>query len=162
MATLNAAAAMLARTAQRMGNDMNVLLAVDGSASSARAVAHLIARLDRWRERPAVHLLYVHPPIPVGRVQEFIGHDSLERYYREESLPHLADAERLLADAGVAYTRHIHVGSPAEVIARVAGELACSELILGNVGRGALADAVLGSVAHQVLRLAPCPVLLVK
>ncbi|MBW7902451.1 MAG: universal stress protein [Rhodocyclaceae bacterium] len=141
---------------------MSVLLAVDGSESSAHAVAHLIADLGRWRERPAVHLLHVHPPIPVGRAGEFIGHDSLERYYREESLAQLAEAERLLAAAGVPYVRHIHVGSPAELIVRVAGELGCDRIVLGNGGRGALADAVLGSVAHRVLRLASCPVLLVK
>jgi nucleotide-binding universal stress UspA family protein len=145
-----------------MGNIMKILLAVDGSEASDRAVAHVISSLGQWRSPPDLHLLYVHPPIPVGRVQSFVSHESFESYYRDESRPHLASAERLLADAGVTFTRHIHVGHPAEVIVHLAGELGCSQIILGNVGHGALASAVLGSVANQVLRLAACPVLLVK
>ncbi|HEX5803334.1 MAG TPA: universal stress protein [Azospira sp.] len=141
---------------------MKLLLAVDGSACSDHAVAHVIASLDRWREAPELHLLHVHPPIPVGRVQQFVSQDSLERYYRDESAAQLASAERLLAAAGVACTRHIHVGPAAEVIVRVAEELGCAEIVLGNLGRSALAEAVLGSVAHAVLCRATLPVLLVK
>ena len=141
---------------------MKFLMAVDGSGCSDRAVAQLIARIGEWRNLPEVHLLYVHPPIPIGRVQAHIGHDSLESYHREESLPHLASAESALAAAGVAFTRHIHVGEPADVVARVAAELGCDLIVMGNQGRSAVADAVLGSVAHRVLRLAHCPVLLVK
>lgn len=141
---------------------MKFLLAVDGSTGAERAVAELVQRVAEWRTAPEVHLLYVHPPIPIGRVQSHIGHDTLESYYREESRPHLASAERTLAAAGVAFTHHIHVGEPADVIARVAAELACDWIVMGNKGRSAVADAVLGSVAHRVLHLAHCPVLLVK
>jgi len=139
-----------------------LLLAVDGSACAEGAVVRLIADIDLWRERPELHLLHVHPPIPVGRVQSFVSHESFERYYREESLPQLAGAERLLERAGVAFVRHIHVGPAAEVIVRVADELGCTWIVLGNVGRSALADVVLGSVAHEVLRRARCPVLLIN
>lgn len=141
---------------------MKILLAVDGSACSDRAVAHVLATAAGWREMPEVHLLYVHPPIPVGRVQAHIGHDTLENYYREESSPHLASAEQALAAAGVTFTRHVHVGEAADVVARVAADLACDWIVMGNQGRSAVAEAVLGSVSHRVLHLAPCPVLLVK
>lgn len=141
---------------------MKILLAVDGSAYSERAVAHVIATVAAWREAPEIHLLYVHPSIPVGRVQSHIGHDTLENYYREESLPHLAVAESALYTAGLVFTRHIHVGEAADVVARVADELACDWIVMGNKGRSAVAEAVLGSVSHRVLHLAHCPVLLVK
>ncbi|MCP5268847.1 MAG: universal stress protein [Zoogloeaceae bacterium] len=141
---------------------MKLMLAVDGSACSDRAVAEVVATFGVWREEPEVHLLYVHPPIPIGRVQHHIGHDSLDNYYREESLPHLASAEAALNAAGIAYTRHIHVGDPAELVVSVAADLACGWIVMGNQGRAAVVDAVLGSVAHRALRLAHCPVLLVK
>lgn len=141
---------------------MKFLLAVDGSGSSERAVAELISRIGEWRTMPEVHLLYVHPPIPIGRVQSQIGHHTLDSYYREESLPHLATAENALTAAGVAFVRHIHVGEPADVVARVSAELGCDLIVMGNQGRSAVADAVLGSVSHRVLKLAHCPVLLVK
>jgi len=139
-----------------------LLIAVDGSPSAERAVAQVIADLgDRCRP-PELHLLYVHPPLPVGRVQAFIGEGSLTRYYREESLPYLAGAERLLQAADAPYTRHLHVGPAAETIVRVADELGCDTIVLGNGGHGRLAGAALGSVAHAVLHRAVCPVLLVK
>lgn len=141
---------------------MKILLAVDGSGCSDRSVAELISRHGEWRNAPEVHLLYVHPHIPVGRVQSHIGHDALDSYYREESLPHLASAERALTTAGITFTHHIHVGEPAEVVAHVAAELGCDWILMGNKGRSAVADVVLGSVAHRVLHLAHCPVLLVK
>ncbi len=141
---------------------MKILLAVDGSASSARAVAQVAALAAELRTAPEIHLLHVHPAIPDARVRQHVPHGDLERYYREESLPHLAAAEAALNAAGLAFTRHLHVGEAAEIIAKLAAEHGCERIVMGTHGRSAVADAVLGSVSHRVLHLAPCPVLLVK
>ena len=141
---------------------MKLLLAVDGSACAERAVAQVISNAGSWREAPELHLLYVHPAIPIGRVQSHIGHDTLESYYREESRPHLMSAENALTAAGLDFKRHIHVGEAADVVVRVATELGCDWIVMGSKGRSAVAEAVLGSVSHRVLHLAHCPVLLVK
>lgn len=139
-----------------------VLVPVDGSTCSDRAVAQFIEHAAWFRETPEVHLLHVHAPIPVGRVQQHVGHEMLETYYREESEVLLASAEKLLRDAGLAFSRHIHVGSAAEIIVKLARELGCDIIFMGTHGRGALPAVVLGSVASKVLHLADCPVLLVK
>jgi len=139
-----------------------ILIPVDGSACSDRAVAQLIEHAAWFRETPEIHLLHVHPPIPVGRVQQHIGHETLAAYYREESEALLASAEALLNDAGLAFTRHIHVGPTAEVIAKLAAELECDIVFMGTHGRGALPAALLGSVASKVLHLADRPVMLAK
>lgn len=141
---------------------MNILLAVDGSACSLRAVDHLIGHVSWFAEAPAIHLVHVHPPIPIGRVQAHIGKETLEAYYREEAEAEIEAARARLDAAGCTYTPHLHVGQPAEVIARLAGELGCELIVMGSHGRGALAGLVAGSVATRVLHLAPCPVLLVK
>lgn len=141
---------------------MRILLAVDGSPCAERAAAFAIAHAAQLREAPELHLLHVHPPIPIGRVQAHVGHETLQAYYREESEAALASARQSLDGRGVAYTAHIHVGQPAEVIAKVAGELGCSLIIMGSHGRSAVVSLVAGSVASRVLHLAPCPVLLVK
>lgn len=141
---------------------MKILLPVDGSECSLRAVDHLITHATWFRDVPEIHLLQVHAPIPIGRVQAHVGRDTLHAYYLEESQELLIAAQKKLDAAGRFHTTHIHVGQPAEVIAKVAGELACDLIIMGTHGRSGMAGLVTGSVANRVLFLANCPVLLVK
>jgi len=139
-----------------------VLIPVDGSACSDRALGQFVAHAAWFRETPEIHLLHVHAPIPIGRVQQHIDHETLERYYREDSEAQLASAETLLTKAGLAFQRHIHVGPAAEIIVKLARELGCDMVFMGTHGRGALPAAVLGSVASKVLHLADRPVMLAK
>lgn len=141
---------------------MKILIPVDGSECSLRAVDHLIAHTAWFRDVPEIHLLQVHAPIPIGRVQAHVGRDTLHAYYREESQELLIAAQKKLDTAGRFHTTHIHVGQPAEVIAKVASELACDLIIMGTHGRSGMAGLVTGSVANRALSLATCPVLLVK
>ena len=142
---------------------MNILLAIDGSTGSQRATDHLVnVLLPALRQAPTVHLLYVHPPLPIGRVQAHIGHEVLERLYREEGDALLDPLQAQLEDAGVTVVRHLHVGEPATVIAKLGDEYACDWLLLGSHGRGGVAGALLGSVATKVRHLSERPVLLIK
>lgn len=141
---------------------MKILLAVDGSDSSLRAVDHLIGLVAQWRTPPEVHLLHVHPPIPLGRVQAHIGKETLAAHYREEGEAALATAQQRLTAAGLAYTPHLHVGLPAEVIVHQAELLAVDQVVIGSHGRTALAGALLGSVAQKLAHLLKIPLLLVK
>lgn len=141
---------------------VRILLPVDGSDCALRAVDHLIAHTGWFSSVPEIHLLNVHPPIPIGRVQAHVGKETLHAYYLEESQAQLLEAQRRLDAAGRFHTTHIHVGQPAEVITRLAAELACDLIVMGSHGLGALAGAVAGSVASRVLHLSACPVLLVK
>ncbi|MFO0866294.1 MAG: universal stress protein [Gemmataceae bacterium] len=54
------------------------------------------------------------------------------------------------------------VGVAAEEIVRLAEELHCDLIVMGTHGRTGLRRVLMGSVAEQVLRKAPCPVLTVK
>lgn len=141
---------------------MKILLPVDGSECSLRAVDHLITHCAWFSEVPEVHLLNVHAPIPIGRVQAHIGSEALHAYYLEESQAVLLGTQARLDAAGLFHTTHIHVGQAAEVIAKVASELACDLIVMGGHGRSGVAGLIMGSVANRVLHLAHCPVLLVK
>jgi nucleotide-binding universal stress UspA family protein len=59
--------------------------------------------------------------------------------------------------AGVEYETELIPGDPAEVVANVAEVRGAHEIILGTRGFGPV-RAVLGSVAHGLLHLAPCAV----
>ena len=101
---------------------MKILLPADGSACSLRAVDQLIAHIDCLREVPEIHLLHVHLPIPIGRVQAHVGKETLHAYYLEEGQQQLQAAQQKLDGAGRFHTTHIHVGQPAEVIGKMAAE----------------------------------------
>jgi nucleotide-binding universal stress UspA family protein len=53
-------------------------------------------------------------------------------------------------------------GDTATEILRVAEETKCDVIVLGTHGRTGLGRLLMGSVAEQVLRRAPCPVVTVK
>ena len=111
---------------------------------------------------PEIHLVHVHPPIPIGRVQAHIGHDTLERYYREEAEARTDRGQGLARRRRPGLHAAYPVGQPAEVIAGLAAELDVDLIVIGSHGRGAMAALVAGSVAARVLHLAPCPVLMAK
>jgi nucleotide-binding universal stress UspA family protein len=57
---------------------------------------------------------------------------------------------------------HIRFDSPAEEIARIARDLEAHLVIVGTHGRRGLSRMLLGSVAEGVVRMSPCPVLVVR
>jgi nucleotide-binding universal stress UspA family protein len=56
----------------------------------------------------------------------------------------------------------VRVGSPADEIVHYADLCDADMIIMGTHGRTGIAHALMGSVAEQVVRVAPCPVLLVR
>ena len=62
----------------------------------------------------------------------------------------------------VAVEHRLEQGDPATGILQVAQEAGCDLIVMGTHGRTGLGRLLLGSVAEQVLRKAPCPVLTVK
>jgi nucleotide-binding universal stress UspA family protein len=66
------------------------------------------------------------------------------------------------ADVKVPLEHQLRQGDPANEILRVAQEIPCDIIVLGMHGRTGLGRLLMGSVAEQVVRRAPCPVLTVK
>jgi nucleotide-binding universal stress UspA family protein len=138
---------------------MKILVAVDGSKPSLKAVQTLIDHADWYRQRPEVELITVHLPVPpVGRVPK----SQLERYYLEEGQARLEAAKKKLDSAGIAYKPHVLVGPVAEGIVKHAKDKRCDLIYVGTRGMGAVGAALIGSTALKVLHIAETPVLLVK
>ena len=58
---------------------------------------------------------------------------------------------------------HVVVGQPTGLaISQYAAEHEFELIVMGTHGRGALAHALMGSVAEKVVRSAPCPVLTIR
>lgn len=138
-----------------------ILVAVDGSESSDRAVSHLLKKLAWYSEKVEVHLLNVQAALPID-VSRFISADQLEGFHREQGASALASARAILDGAKVAYVTHIGIGDPAHVIAHYANEKGIDQIVMGTRGLGSVAGLVMGSVTMKVVSLTDIPVLLIK
>jgi nucleotide-binding universal stress UspA family protein len=65
-------------------------------------------------------------------------------------------------DHGLVIDSEVREGRAAETLAWRAGRLAADLIAMTTHGRGGLGRPVFGSVADEVLRTAPCPILLVR
>jgi nucleotide-binding universal stress UspA family protein len=138
---------------------MKIVIAVDGSKPSLKAVQMLIDHSDWYREPPQVELLTVHLPVPaVGRVPK----GQLERYYQEEGQAKLEAAKKKLDAAGIPHKDYVLVGQVAESIVKHAKDKRCDLIYIGTRGMSELGKALLGSTATKVLHISDTPVLLVK
>ncbi|HJT60999.1 MAG TPA: universal stress protein [Burkholderiales bacterium] len=138
---------------------MKILVAVDGSKPSLKAVQLLIEHCDWYREAPEVELLAVHLPVPkVGHLNKA----QLERYYQEEGEGMLKAAKKKLDAAGIVYQARVLVGPVAETLVKHAKDRRCELIYIGTRGMSALGKALVGSTATKVLHISDVPVLLVK
>lgn len=134
-----------------------IIWATDGSenADGALPFAKALAESDGGR------LVAVH-----GK-EVFLGG-------RATGVPVLADEEELdlkierqvneLRAEGLDATFKLISGmtsNAAEMIARMSRDLDADLIVVGTRGHGPLAGAIVGSVTHQLLHIAPCPVLAV-
>ena len=145
------------------GRLRRILLAVDGSDASDRAVAQLLAMRSELRDPSTLelHLLNVQPPVP-GDVSSFVTKTSLQEYHQERGDAALTRARERLRAAGQPFTEHQRVGQPGAVIADLARNEHCDLVVMGTRGQGQVSGAILGSVAQSAIELGQVPVLLVK
>jgi universal stress protein A len=137
-----------------------ILVASDFSTDADAALALAI---DLARERHAsLDIVHAYPPDTYVLPPPL---DLVGLAPRQESLTHVEQALELRAaharKAGLTVTTQTLMGTPHEVLVDHARESDVDVIIVGSHGLGALAHALLGSVAEKVVRDAPCPVLVV-
>ncbi|MBI5784839.1 MAG: YjbE family putative metal transport protein [Rhodocyclales bacterium] len=139
-----------------------LLLPVDGSEGSMRAVDQLIAMRDWYRQPLEVHLLNVQHVLHKD-VGQFVGAAEVQNYHQEEGARELAAACAKLDQAGISYHSHIVTGDIAgETIAHFAREQGIDQILMCTHGRTPLGEFVLGSVAKGVIQHGMMPVTLVR
>lgn len=131
----------------------HLIFPTDFSAPADEALAWLKGVVAQTGAR--VTLLHVQDRVVMKRQME-----RLEEFNREDTqrLEHIA--EELRAAGAVKVATEVRLGTPAQVIVELAGDQA-SLVVMGTRGRGAVEDLVVGSVALQVARKSPIPVLFV-
>jgi len=105
----------------------------------------------------SIIILHVYPP-PIDRSEVVAWHQG--KGFEEDLKEFLEEYDGQGVPCGV--TRQLKEGHAVEEILRVARESKCDLIVMGTHGRTGIARLLMGSVAEQVLRKAPCPVLTVK
>lgn len=161
--------------ATRRSKPFTVLVGVDYSELGTLA---LVAGIDaaKMHERSHVHVVHALAPLqsaaPASGVPYVTALDepttaeaaaALHAYVQKIVTPKPGEEP---AEGGgpsvLQLTAHIRGPYPAEAIAQLASDVEADLVVVGTHGRRGVARFLLGSVAEGVVRLAPCPVLVVR
>jgi nucleotide-binding universal stress UspA family protein len=135
----------------------NILFPTDFSEQSVAAF-HLASALAR-DHRARMTVLHVRET-PVVPFAEFGAVPPDDVPPRTELLERLGQFEPPDESTNVDY--FVADGWPAEEIVRAATDRGCDLIVMGTHGRTGLGRLLMGSVAEEVMRKAPCPVLTLK
>lgn len=136
----------------------NILWATDFSAASQVSLSYAAALARRHSSRLyAAHILgshtkYFGPGMPLLRL-------GLAEQLAVRRMSNLLDSQAL---SEVAYQRVVGLGKASRALANMAQDFDIDLIILGTRGSQGLSNAILGSVAHQTVRLVPCPALTIS
>ncbi|NOZ27194.1 MAG: universal stress protein [Chloroflexi bacterium] len=135
----------------------NILFATDASGASERALIYVehLARVEQAK----VYVLHAYE-VP-KQYQGIDGFEELEEQFQRVAQAAVDDSTQVLREAGVEAEGEIIEGAPAPAILEAAKRYEVDLIVMGTRGPGNMAEMLLGSVSTQVLRNAPCPVLVV-
>lgn len=133
---------------------MKVLIAIDSSPCSQRVLDEASAR--PW---PLDTDFFV---LNVVDVQRFARFPAMIEDARGEATELVNSAAQQLLHAGHKALAEVRLGFPRKVISECAKELQADLIMVGSHGHSAIGRFLLGSVAQAVLRIAPCPVEIVR
>lgn len=140
-----------------MARFQSILHPTDFSERSLHAF-RLACSLARDHEAQLV-VLHVAAPPPIAYGSGVPVFDQLEEN-RAVYLEKLAQLQP--RDPGIRVEYRLERGEAAGQIVRVAKEIGCDLIVMGTHGRTGFGRLMMGSVAEEVLRKAPCPVLSLK
>jgi len=142
---------------------MKTILAVDGSDNSYEAV-HVMKYMAKAEQLTLLHALNVPKPAYPMMVPDAAEelYKTLEQSMREDGERLLNRVQSLLPLHAGPTTKHLQIGSPAEVIVSMAEEQKADLIVMGARGLGPVKERLFGSVSHRILTLAPCATLIVN
>jgi len=135
-----------------------IIVAVDFSTASPCVLAHAASIARRYKSR-----LYVTHIIPAD-LYKTVPPEAIEEAVKKTSAEIQAQMANMLRLDCLLQTDHeavIQQGPVAPTLLRLAAERKADLLVLGTRGHYGLDRLLQGSVAEEVFRMAPCPVLIV-
>jgi nucleotide-binding universal stress UspA family protein len=134
----------------------SVVVPVDFSADSIDAVSVGLALVDQPAHLHVVHVVIDITPLEAGEVWGVIDPQARIEQMEKALQQRLADPKY----KGIQQT--VVVGDPAHGIANFAEEKKAELIVIPSHGRTGITRLLIGSVAERVVRLAHCPVLVLR
>jgi nucleotide-binding universal stress UspA family protein len=133
-----------------------ILAPVDFSESSLEAATTALQMVEKPNQLRLIHVLPKITPTEPGIVWSTVDDASRIEHARKALL------ERLPSSVAKGSIIEIAIGDPGREIADYAQKISADLIVMPSHGRGGLSRLFLGSVAERVVRLAHCPVLVLK
>ncbi|MFO0120158.1 MAG: universal stress protein [Burkholderiales bacterium] len=140
---------------------MKLLVAIDGSDNSLRALAEAVRLAGQLKAAAELVLVNAHDDIAFRGPSQFVGKQAVDEYLAELADQELKAAVGAAQASGLMFSVSKVRGHVSEAILQVAGSEHVDMIVMGSKGRSALRDLLVGSVAQHVLSRASVPVLLV-
>jgi nucleotide-binding universal stress UspA family protein len=135
----------------------NILIAVDGSEYSNKALAYARDMARTYRATLWLVHVFAHPP-------DLLGYDDFEKLYAKRKCAGqlaLDAATERLGESECTVREELVEGPEAESILNCAKKSQADIIIMGTRGMGAIKGLLLGSVSRKVIHCAHCPVMVV-
>lgn len=141
-----------------------ILLATDGSAGAekAAAVTKSLAEAMPEAQITVLHVVRIEPATVEVYGYSFKPDVPLDVMVQNTARPVLDKAVEALGLPKDRVETRSEGGNPARMIAEVAEEGGYDLIVMGSRGMSVVRELIVGSVSHQVLHLAHCPVLIVR
>ena len=141
---------------------MKILIAVDGSAYTQKALSYLLANRAMFVDGHELTIVHVCTGIS-GHVARHLSKEVIADYYAEENAKVIEPVKARFAESGVTnYTVDKRHGHAAEEILKSAAAVHAELIVLGTHGHGIFGRALMGSVATKVISETDTTVMLVQ
>ncbi len=141
---------------------MKILIAVDGSPHTQKALDYLAAHRSMYVDGNELIVLHVCTGVP-GHVARHLSKEVMTDYYAEESAKVVEPLKAFLAKHDITNVRiDQRHGHAAEEILKATADTGAELLVMGTHGHGIFGRALMGSVATKVISETDITVLLVQ
>lgn len=135
-------------------SDLALERALELAGSHPRAEVHVVSVVNLYGTQAVVDGSAA--PVGLSSVTLSDATSALERYVEQRRSSFHGSLE------SVNIRCHLRLDAPATEVAQLAADLEADLVVVGTHGKRGIARLLLGSVAESVVRLAPCPVLVVR
>lgn len=140
---------------------MRILLPIDGSLYSRRAVEYICTRSDLKDKTTILYLLNVQKKVP-PKARAVIQTDALESVLDEEAKATLRPAKKALENAGYKVKTRVAYGKASNKIVDFAEEMKANLIVMGSHGHTPVKNVLFGSKTAAVIAATEVPMLVLR